>query len=461
MTESTPIIFIAYSHKDKEHLEELRTFISPLIRNKKVSVWFDGEIRAGSVWDDEIKKALHRADIILLLVSPNSLNSDYFYEKEVTDALERHTKNLARVIPIILNPCLWDDTPLHEIQVLPKGAKPISEWQSKNSAWDDVARGIKIAIEEINNLKSIAAQKQIEAQKLKAKEEEEAKVKASQERTRIEKENKVKEFNALIAGAEKFEKEELWSKAESQYRKSLALWENPLKPAKEKILAKITYCISKQNQNDRKEVDVNTSITSNINEQQEAHSGENFTLNHQIVVWVLLGIAILWAIGNCTSLKQRIEEAENVNQIVINERNTYEQYLKEYSSKFPIIIDDISATIVDKSGNQILESSSHELTANSITYLTPVIEYRAYSYGTVNFLIKIIQPDGTVKKGEKSPPEGSYEWELSFSPQPYLHNKWAKLGGWGGSTPNYPVGYYKIEVWYQNYCLGANTIVLK
>ena len=95
-------IFIAYSHKDRAFLDELRVHAAPLTRNQRLQIWFDGEIRPGEVWDSSIKENLHAARIILLLLSAHALNSDYFYEKEVGEALERHADGRARVVPVLL-----------------------------------------------------------------------------------------------------------------------------------------------------------------------------------------------------------------------------------------------------------------------------------------------------------------------------------------------------------------------
>lgn len=104
-------IFIAYSNLDIDYLKELKTFLSPLIRNKTISTWYDGEIVPGEYGENAIKEALHSAEIFLLLVSANSLASDYFYDKEVRNALESHNKGESIAIPIILKPCGWKETP--------------------------------------------------------------------------------------------------------------------------------------------------------------------------------------------------------------------------------------------------------------------------------------------------------------------------------------------------------------
>ena len=121
-------VFIAYARKDGEYLKRLRTYLRPLDRNRTIKIWYDGEIVPGTPWEADIKKHLHEAEIILLLVSANSLASDYFYEKEVADALERHKEEKAIVVPVILSDCAWEFTDLHSLQALPKDGKPISSW---------------------------------------------------------------------------------------------------------------------------------------------------------------------------------------------------------------------------------------------------------------------------------------------------------------------------------------------
>ena len=142
-------IFIAYSQKDRVFLDALRSHAMPLLRKGNVTVWFDGEIRPGETWDEVIKSNLHTADIILMLLSANALASDYFYEQEVKDAIERHKAGTARVVPVVLSACLWQKTPLAEIQGLPHGMKPIISYGNMDEAWNEVVEGLWEMVEEI------------------------------------------------------------------------------------------------------------------------------------------------------------------------------------------------------------------------------------------------------------------------------------------------------------------------
>ena len=58
-------IFIAYSHNDLSHKNELKKFLRPLINTGQARVWDDYEIEGGQDWEAEIKKRLYGADIIL------------------------------------------------------------------------------------------------------------------------------------------------------------------------------------------------------------------------------------------------------------------------------------------------------------------------------------------------------------------------------------------------------------
>ncbi len=59
-------------------------------------------------------------------------------------ALERHQRQEARVIPVILRPIYWQDI-LGDIQALPTDAKPVLSplWHSPDDAFFDVAEGIR------------------------------------------------------------------------------------------------------------------------------------------------------------------------------------------------------------------------------------------------------------------------------------------------------------------------------
>jgi WD40 repeat protein len=142
-------IFCSYSHRDEEYLNQLRTWLRGLERQGLIEWWHDRKISPGWEWEEAIDKNLRTADVVLLLVTPDFMASDYVFEKELGKAVERHKRGQARVIPIIVRPADWEGAPLDRLQALPKDAKPITTWLNRDEAWLDVARGIRRAVQEL------------------------------------------------------------------------------------------------------------------------------------------------------------------------------------------------------------------------------------------------------------------------------------------------------------------------
>ncbi len=92
-------VFISYSHRDETLREELGKHLSALRRENVIGFWHDRMIGAGVEWRDEIDRRLEQAGIILPLVSPDFIASEYCYDVETKRALERHTAGEAVVIP--------------------------------------------------------------------------------------------------------------------------------------------------------------------------------------------------------------------------------------------------------------------------------------------------------------------------------------------------------------------------
>lgn len=158
MSESKLNVFIAYSRKDENLRNRLDVHLSSLKRKEVINTWFDGKILPGEQWEDKIVESLNNADIILLLISPDFIASDYCYNIEMKRAVERHENGTTIVIPIILNYCDWEETPFSKLQALPKNGTPIidNKWHNEDEAFHSAASGIKaIASKLIEERKSI------------------------------------------------------------------------------------------------------------------------------------------------------------------------------------------------------------------------------------------------------------------------------------------------------------------
>ncbi len=144
-------VFYSYAHKDEKLRKELETQLSHLKQQGRITNWHDRKIGAGQEWANEIDEHLNTADIILLLISPDFLASNYCYGIEMKRALERHDRKEARVIPIILRPSDWHAAPFGKLEALPRDGKPVTTWPNRDQAFLDVAIGIRKAVEEMRN----------------------------------------------------------------------------------------------------------------------------------------------------------------------------------------------------------------------------------------------------------------------------------------------------------------------
>jgi hypothetical protein len=144
-------LIVSYSHKDEALKNELLIHLSPLRREGVIRNWHDRDIDAGTEWKTEIDSHFKTADIILLLVSPDFINSDYCYDVEMKRALERHDAGECRVIPIFLRACDWKGTPFGKLQGLPDDAIPVvsTQWGSRDDALLRVSQGIRRVAEKL------------------------------------------------------------------------------------------------------------------------------------------------------------------------------------------------------------------------------------------------------------------------------------------------------------------------
>ncbi len=141
-------VFFSYAHEDEDLRDQLATHLAILRRSDKIRTWHNREIIPGDERKGAIDRRLEAADVILLLVSPAFIASDYCWDIELKRAMERHEAGTARVIPIILRPCDWQDAPFGKLQALPQDEKPVTRWRNRDAACLDVARGLHTAVEE-------------------------------------------------------------------------------------------------------------------------------------------------------------------------------------------------------------------------------------------------------------------------------------------------------------------------
>ncbi len=141
--------FISYAHEDEKLRIELGKHLRALERRGMIRTWHDRMIKPGVEYKNLIDEHLETSGIILLLISSDFLDSEYCYEIEMRRALEKFEKRESLVIPIILRPVVWAQSPFARLQVLPKDGAPVTQWSNPDAAFVSITEGIYVAVREL------------------------------------------------------------------------------------------------------------------------------------------------------------------------------------------------------------------------------------------------------------------------------------------------------------------------
>ena len=149
-------LFIGYSSKDEIYRESLEKHLSLMKRKKEIEAWSYRKILSGKEWEQEISENLESADVIVFLISPDFMASDYCFDIEVKRAMEKHESKDSVVLPVIVRACDWEDgAPFSKLQALPEPADPIKKWKDEDEAWLSVVSGIKKVAKSLEAEKSL------------------------------------------------------------------------------------------------------------------------------------------------------------------------------------------------------------------------------------------------------------------------------------------------------------------
>ncbi|MES2410169.1 MAG: leucine-rich repeat domain-containing protein [Bacteroidota bacterium] len=101
------MIFISYSHDDKDWLIKVQTHLKVLqYQNQiKIEVWDDTKIKGGDEWLSEIEKALNNSAVAILIVSTKFLASEFIQRQEIPELLNNANKKGTKLLSLIVKPC--------------------------------------------------------------------------------------------------------------------------------------------------------------------------------------------------------------------------------------------------------------------------------------------------------------------------------------------------------------------
>ncbi len=92
------------------------THLEPLKRNGTIELWYDRMIEPGTKWDDTIKQEMRTSDLIIFLLSPDFIATNYIFAFEIPQAINQMESNNSKLFFIELQSCSWHRTVLSRFQ---------------------------------------------------------------------------------------------------------------------------------------------------------------------------------------------------------------------------------------------------------------------------------------------------------------------------------------------------------
>jgi len=124
---SKPSVFICYSRVDRTWLDQLRPFIKVALGD--IELFTDRDIEPGDWWEQRIREQIGQADIVIFLLSIDSLTSDFIRRVEIPLFQRFQRERGLRIIPILLRSCPYIHYPwVKDLQVWrPEDGRALTE----------------------------------------------------------------------------------------------------------------------------------------------------------------------------------------------------------------------------------------------------------------------------------------------------------------------------------------------
>jgi hypothetical protein len=125
---------------------QTRVYVSNLKRLYQLETWPCCQINPGENRETVMDEYLYTADLLLLLISPAFMHSDYCYNKEMKPALLHHVSGNARALPIFLRSVHWRDASCSSIHMLPS----VTCWHHRDDTFYATTLGIAEILQELS-----------------------------------------------------------------------------------------------------------------------------------------------------------------------------------------------------------------------------------------------------------------------------------------------------------------------
>jgi hypothetical protein len=162
-------LFYSYVDADAAYRQKLRNAIAGFRHSPAFDIkeWDREMVGYGENENEVAQRELGRANIILLLISPDYLQQADANDAEVALALLRHRDGDAKVVPIMLKPTVLGDEDLLKtvkgLKPLPPDGIAVTNWPNEDQAFYKIAEGIKQLCDDLASERSTSRLSAIES----------------------------------------------------------------------------------------------------------------------------------------------------------------------------------------------------------------------------------------------------------------------------------------------------------
>jgi hypothetical protein len=147
-------VFISYCHADRAHLDALLLHLRPLVDSGKLSIWEDKQIEPGQQWRPEIRRALDRAGVAVLLVTPAYLGSPFIRDEELAALLKAHADRRLPLYWIPVKASNHETVWLNEVQAMIPPSPTLADMkpEPRNKKWLEISQRIDAAVRRLTSM---------------------------------------------------------------------------------------------------------------------------------------------------------------------------------------------------------------------------------------------------------------------------------------------------------------------
>lgn len=145
-------VFLAYAVENEALVAHIREALIKLQQQGLIAELHEHKISDANQKADE---QLIRADMVLLMLSRDFMDSPYSYCEEMKQAVKRHQSGEAKVVPVQLSPVYWGQAAFAAIAAVPD--TPLTTQQDQEAALREVVSVIKYELAELSKNKPLGA----------------------------------------------------------------------------------------------------------------------------------------------------------------------------------------------------------------------------------------------------------------------------------------------------------------